>query len=165
METGGGAGGGTGYGGGTGGGTSTGGTGGTGGGNHSGGSSSYNLSAAINYLTSHATETYINSKVNGNCALAVRKALEAGGLDMTGHPVPACGYDSFLPKVGFVQVAKDGYVPKAGDIIVLEAVKGHKNGHIAMYTGTQWVSDFKQKDMWGGSAFRNIAEYSLWRRP
>ena len=148
------------YGGGTG--TSSGGSGGTSGSNHSG-SSSYNKSAAINYLVHHATETY-NIKTNGNCALAVRMALEAGGLDTTGHPHDACGYDSFLPKLGFVQVEKNGYTPKAGDIIVLEAIKGHPHGHIAMYTGAQWVSDFKQKDMWGGSDFKNNAEYTLWRK-
>ena len=145
------------------GGTSTGGNtgGGTGGGHYSHGS--YSVGNAVSYLISHATETYISGK-NGHCARAVREPLEAGGLSIVGHPFSACEYDSFLPKVGFHSVNKVGYAPEKGDIVVLEAVSGHPYGHIAMYTGSQWVSDFKQSDMWGGSAYRNKAEYTLWRR-
>ena len=31
------------------------------------------------------------------------------------------------------------------------------HGHIAMFTGGEWISDFIQRDMWGGSAYRNKA--------
>lgn len=36
-------------------------------------------------------------------------------------------------------------------------------GHIAMYNGEQWISDFPQNDFWGGSAYRNQAEYTFFR--
>ena len=110
------------------------------------------------------------SKIEGQLATVYntngmyREALEAGGLSTTGHPVSACDYDTFLPKIGFHSVDKNNYSPQKGDIIVLEAVEGHPNGHIAMYSGSKWISDFVQSDMWGGSAFRNKAEYTLFRR-
>ena len=150
---------------------------GSGGGNNNGGSqgggsqggggvntnpNSYNISNAVNYLVSHAYPSYNNNC--GYCARAIREALEAGGLSTTGHPVSACDYDTFLPKIGFHSVDKNNYSPQKGDIIVLEAVEGHPNGHIAMYSGSKWISDFVQSDMWGGSAFRNKAEYTLFRR-
>lgn len=31
----------------------------------------------------------------------------------------------------------------------------HEHGHIAMYDGRQWISDFVQRDMFGGKAYRN----------
>lgn len=80
------------------------------------------------------------------------------------HPGSACDYDSFLPSIGFHVVSKTNYSPQKGDIIVLEAVEGHPHGHIAMYSGSNWISDFVQRDMWGGSAYRDKAEYTLFRR-
>lgn len=52
-------------------------------------------------------------------------------------------------------VEENNYVPQKGDIIVINKIEGHPNGHIAMYSGKKWISDFVQIDMWGGSAFRN----------
>ncbi len=140
--------------------------GGTGGGNTGGGnypSSIYNVSKAVNYLTAHAYPYYIKDKC-GNCAKAVRLALEAGGLSTVGHPDEAREYDTFLPSLGFYKVNKNNYVPQKGDIIVLEAVENHPHGHIAMYSGNKWISDFVQSDMWGGPAYRNKAEYTILRR-
>ena len=94
----------------------------------------------------------------------MRKALEAGGLSTVGRPTSACDYDTFLPNKGFYEVDKNNYTPRKGDIIVLEAVENHPHGHIAMYSGSNWVSDYVQRDMWGGSAFRNKAEYSIFRK-
>ena len=43
------------------------------------------------------------------------------------------------------------YVPKKGDVAVIQPYPGgDPNGHIAMYDGQSWVSDFKQRDVWGG---------------
>ena len=131
-------------------------------GSHSGGggnSSGYSISKAVSYLKDRCYK-----ESHGKCAYFIRMALEAGGLSTAGHPVSACEYDSFLPKLGFHQVDKQNYSPRMGDIIVLEAVAGHPHGHIAMFTGGEWISDFIQRDMWGGSAYRNKAEYTLFRK-
>lgn len=127
-------------------------------GGHSGSSSNntaqnYSVQRAVEYLEKHAYPSY-NSKC-GYCARAVREALEAGGLSTTGHPRSAYEYKDFLPKIGFHAVEENNYVPQKGDIIVINKIEGHPNGHIAMYSGKKWISDFVQIDMWGGSAFRN----------
>ena len=123
----------------------------------------YKESKAVQYLEQHAYPHYIPD-LCGHCAKAVRLAIEAGGLSTEGHPRYACDYDTFLPNIGFRAVSKEGYVPRAGDIIVLEAVPGHQAGHIAMYSGEKWISDFVQGDMWGGGAYRNKAEYTIFRK-
>lgn len=97
-------------------------------------------------------------KSTGYCAKYVRLAMEAGGLKLIKHPVAASDYDEYLPSLGFKKIEKDeNYLPKKGDIVVTKAFKGKKNhpyGHISMYNGEQWVSDFKQKDIWAGNDYR-----------
>jgi hypothetical protein len=44
------------------------------------------------------------------------------------------------------------YHPEVGDVIVIQDVKGHPNGHIELYDGKNWVSDFIQQDMWPARA-------------
>lgn len=51
----------------------------------------------------------------------------------------------FLPDLGFHEVEQNGYIPQKGDIVVFDAIKGHKYGHICMYNGVQWVSDFSRE--------------------
>lgn len=33
---------------------------------------------------------------------------------------------------------------QAGDVVVVQDIPGHRYGHMAMFNGTQWVSDFRQ---------------------
>ena len=48
-----------------------------------------------------------------------------------------------------------------GDITVFDKCDGHKHGHIDMWCGRQWVSDFKQEGNWiNGSAETN---FTVWR--
>ena len=42
-----------------------------------------------------------------------------------------------------------------GDVVVIQNYPGGDvNGHIALYDGTRWVSDFKQRDIWAGPGYR-----------
>ena len=124
------------------------------------GNGEYNVDDATKYLREHAYE-----KSQSKCAKAVRLALEAGGLDTSGRPAAAADYnDGFLQSLGFIEVSPENYTPQAGDIVVHERQDGHPYGHIAMYDGTEWISDFVQIDMFGGSAYRNNPDYSLWRK-
>ena len=106
----------------------------------------FNLDASLQHLRSHA-----HSASTGHCAKYVRQALEAGGMDMRGRPNNANGYIGFLQNKGYQQVSSGsggslgGYTPQAGDIIVYKANAKHRYGHIAMYDGQSWYSDFKQK--------------------
>lgn len=55
-------------------------------------------------------------------------------------------YKDFLPTKGFSSVATSlsGYTPKVGDVAVFNKIGGRPWGHIQMFNGSNWVSDFKQ---------------------
>ncbi|MFA7105342.1 MAG: hypothetical protein WC165_09435 [Dysgonamonadaceae bacterium] len=110
----------------------------------------YSINNAVDFLTNNA-----NDSSTGYCARSVRQAIEAGGISTEGRPNSACDYDTWLPTIGFSAVDSSNYTPQVGDIVVFEAIDGHPYGHIAMYNGQQWISDFVQIDMYGGSAYRN----------
>lgn len=110
----------------------------------------FNINKAIEY-----GNKILLQKSKGQCAKHVRLMLEEGGLNTLGHPIAACNYDKFLPKIGFINIitlqtrqkqlefSKNNALP--GDI----AVMNHgKYGHICIWNGTNWISDFKQNNMW-----------------
>lgn len=92
------------------------------------------------------------------CAFAVRSFLERGGLDTTGRPGLAKQYTNFLPKIGYQligsvnnrasqeQFTASGAQP--GDIAVY-IKPGHPEqpGHICLWDGRNWCSDFRQKGL------------------
>jgi len=124
----------------------------------------YDISKAITHLKDNAREKSV--KGDGRCAEYVRKALEAGGIKIAENERShAYGYKDLLPKKGFKEQditfnlkkikKEDGtsmwtYVPskelQKGDIVVFDRIPGKKEyGHIQMYDGQNWTSDFKQK--------------------
>jgi LysM repeat protein len=82
-----------------------------------------------------------------SCAKYVRWALEAAGADTKGHPVAAADWGQTLIKIGYKEISQDAYSPLQGDIYIIEKSDVHEYGHIAGYTGNQWICDFKQKSM------------------
>ena len=83
-----------------------------------------------------------NNNSTGYCARYVSNSLEAGGLNIgRGH---AKDMPNNLINAGFAQLPLNT-TPEKGDIVVLNPVGKHSYGHIAMWNGNQWVSDFKQK--------------------
>ena len=123
----------------------------------------YDVDKATVYLTEHA-----QSHSQHECARYVRMAIQAGGCPTYIHPAAAKEYDVFLPKLGFKEVLIVDYRPQKGDIIVIKPPKDqkeHEHGHIAMYNGKKWISDFAQRDMYGGNIYRKKGtEYHLFRR-
>ncbi len=165
-----------------------------------------NVEKAVKHLRDDAEDAS-----SGRCAKYVRRALQAGGLDLRHHPVSAKDYGPTLLANGFKRhhefrqvgtphapdrsdpawtdssshdpgitvlelvaytlealgfrgtvpishattTAVTEYVPEKGDVAVIQPYSGgDPNGHIAMYDGTQWVSDFAQRDLWGGPGYR-----------
>ncbi len=54
---------------------------------------------------------------------------------------------------------KDGYLedykPETGDVVIMQPfVGGRPEGHMAMYDGSVWISDFKQRGIWPGTGYR-----------
>ena len=123
----------------------------------------YDVDEATAYLTDNA-----QPKSQHECARYVRLAIQAGGCPTYFHPASAKEYDTFLPKLGFKSIPLTDYRPVKGDIIVIKPPQNqseHEHGHIAMYNGKKWISDFTQRDMYGGSIYRKKGtEYYLFRR-
>ncbi|WP_337997348.1 hypothetical protein [Oleispirillum naphthae] len=101
-----------------------------------------------------ALDKKANSTPQRECGTHVREALEEGGVAL-----PKIGsakdFGPELERHGFKPVDETGYVPQKGDIVVIQPYEGgSEHGHIAAYDGKQWVSDFKQRDFWGGPGYR-----------
>lgn len=131
-----------------------------------------NIANAVKDLDRHA-----KGAPTKHCAAFVREALQAGDLFINPHPVNARDYGPALMANGFGSMNMDKYVPAAGDIVVIQpypsgkdakgkAYKGSDSaGHIAMYDGRRWVSDFVQRDMMGGPGYRKHATSFAVYRP
>lgn len=113
---------------------------------------------AARYTTEHAEKKSV-----GMCALYVRKAIIAGGIPLyVGGD--AWSYKYMLPILNFHQVDKNAE-REVGDIVVFQPIGGRKYGHIAIWNGRQWVSDFKQRNLIVHSDYANEgAEYTIYRR-
>ncbi len=111
----------------------------------------YSVEKAVAALNKNA-----NAASTGYCARYVRMAINAGGIATPNQPNSAKDYKGYLEQFGFSQIAADSY--QKGDIAIMEsftgAKKDHPHGHIQMWNGTQWVSDFKQLDFWPGGDYR-----------
>ena len=113
---------------------------------------------AAQYATEQAEKRSV-----GMCALYVRKAINAGGV-----PLFKCGsawhYKYVLPVLNFHQVDKQAPL-QVGDIVVFQPIGGRKYGHIALWNGKQWVSDFRQRNLIVHSDYTKAgAEYAIYRR-
>ena len=114
----------------------------------------FDIDIAVNYLNEHAYPKYDRTTC-GRCARAVRLSLEAGGINTTNHPISAKNYGPYLQKWGFNIVDKIDYSPLKGDVRVFQNyIGGSTHGHINMYNGNQWVSDFFENGFWPGRGYR-----------
>ncbi len=101
-------------------------------------------------------QTYPGAVPGHHCARAVRLAIEAGGISLKAPPIAAKDYGPTLQMAGFVKVGPDGYKPEAGDVAVIQPYAGgNPAGHVTLYEGRTWHSDFVQKDMWSGPGYRS----------
>ena len=128
----------------------------------------FDIQAACNHAQNNAHLASLHV-----CAKYVRQAINAGfraagfpgDLIKSGFnpkkdpegtvqaPNWAINYADLLPTIGFKLVAvippgDQTFIPEPGDIAVY--TKGNSldvPGHICMYTGVQWCSDFKQRNM------------------
>ncbi|UNU73872.1 CHAP domain-containing protein [Moraxella nasovis] len=97
----------------------------------------------------------------GRCALYVRKALQSAGYEFTPQP-SAYQYatNGTLQNAGFVKINSDNYQPQVGDVVVFNRTSRNPHGHIQIYDGNDWVSDFRQPNF---SPYRNHNGYTVWR--
>jgi len=107
--------------------------------------------------------------------------VEAGGVKIQipppriGNSASACDYGPSLEKVGFKPVyvypgsgpTDTAVIPgqQTGDVVVIQPIDGHPHGHIALFNGVNWVSDFIQlRGFYPGQQYRNVKPaYKLYR--
>jgi hypothetical protein len=101
-----------------------------------------NKSQLSDWMDAHAL-----SRSSHHCAMFCRLGMEAAGMNTADRPLSgdAGDYGPFLLKHGAQTVPEDSYVPQVGDVVVFNKTGQHPNGHIEMYDGHLWVSDFKQQ--------------------
>jgi hypothetical protein len=117
---------------------------------------SYDVQNAVQYLDVHA-----QGHSTGHCAQYVREAIERGGLVLQRH-ASAKDYGLSLLNDGFVVVENHEY--KAGDVAIIQPIDGHPHGHMCMFDGEHWVSDFKQRTLYPGEKYRALKpSYTVYR--
>lgn len=111
----------------------------------------------INKATTHLRENSL-SRSHNCCAWFVMRAMQKGGFPSI--ILPAWAYKYYLPINGWKEINDSNYIPVEGDVVVFPFVKGHPYGHIAMWDGSQWISDFKQK---GIIVSKDYSNYKIYR--
>ena len=114
----------------------------------------FNIQGAVQSLIARST-----AKTRHQCAKYVRMAMESGGLSTATRPDWAWKYIQWLPTQGWSHIgtvntneAQAEFTrsqARAGDVAVYQkpGLGTSHPGHICMYTGSQWVSDFRQNRM------------------
>lgn len=100
------------------------------------------------------------SRSSGYCARYVRKALQSAGYEFTPNP-SAYQYATrgTLSNAGFTKISND-MQPQVGDVVVYDRSSKRPHGHIQIFDGRDWVSDFRQRSI---SPYSGSHSYSTWR--
>ena len=88
-----------------------------------------------------------HSRSTGYCARYVKTALNQAGFPyLSGHAYQL-HRNGELKKAGFklIQEGTQGYSAQVGDVVVIDAFGRHKYGHVAIFDGSAWISDFLQR--------------------
>ncbi|HVY48402.1 MAG TPA: hypothetical protein VHB21_21085 [Minicystis sp.] len=123
----------------------------------------FDVDKAVRYLDSHAHRT-----TQHRCAHYTTNAITSpagGGLPM-GRTRDAKNFGPLLEAAGFRPVT-DGTIQK-GDVAVVQPYPGgNQAGHMEMFDGRNWVSDFQQnhgRDVYPGPGYRrNQPDYTIYR--
>jgi hypothetical protein len=101
-------------------------------------------------------DTHALTRSSHHCAMYCRRGMEAAGLSTQDRPRSgdAADYGPFLRRHGAQVLSPDSYTPQVGDTVVFDKTAQHPSGHIEVYDGQRWVSDFMQHSF---SPYRDAA--------
>jgi hypothetical protein len=109
-------------------------------------------------------QPHAGSKSGGHCAKAIRQSIERVTSAFSESRIHTCLiYESAGTSIQRIEHAKDygqslqaaGFRSISNETPLRPGdVRSHQSGHIQMYTGSQWVFDFKQNGPWPGPAYR-----------
>ena len=123
------------------------------------------LQKACDYLITRAYKAYDKAKC-GHCAAMVRSAVDFGFDKHIERTEAAKNYGKSYEKIGFKKIfsypanKKEDYKPINGDICIIQY---DPYGHICMKTEKGWISDFYQKDMYGGKIRDKNPNFDIYR--
>ena len=119
----------------------------------------WDVKAAVAHLNQHA-----RAHSTGHCAQFVRQAVEAGGVRLI-HHASAKDYGKSLENAQFKALPGGTDRFLAGDVVVIQPIPGHPHGHMAMFNGAIWISDFKQMHgLYPGASYRKLKpSYTVYR--
>ncbi len=128
--------------------------------NSFGGSRSYLDSSAPPALAAARASRSAYSSTRGLCAHYVRKALQSAGYSFTPNE-SAYQYATrgTLAEAGFVKISNNSS-EQIGDIVVYNRSGAHPHGHIQIYDGSGWVSDFRQNSK---NPYSDSYSFTTWR--
>lgn len=120
----------------------------------------------LNILSSVAYQKASGRKSQGQCALYVRMALEQAQIKkfFSGPLGNANEMPPKLLQMGWESVGQNIQVFQKGDIAVFNrttSLKGSQYGHVCIWTGNKWVSDFIQNSVQPSSGTK--LPYTLYR--
>ena len=103
------------------------------------------------------------AKSTGQCGKYVRIALQSAGVPYTAvnHAYQAHSLGN-LKNAGFQLIQDTGQYVK-GDVMVFDPIAPGESGHIQIFNGSRWISDFKQNTM-VSSKYRDKPRH-LYRMP
>lgn len=120
----------------------------------------WNRDKALKHLRSRASAVSQN-----RCAEFTRQAIEAGGITLN-RTNNAKNFGASLSRAGFAELPPDAML-KAGDIVVIQPYSEENPvGHMAMFDGSIWISDFRQRAMYPDPGYRTAQPpFTLYRMP
>jgi hypothetical protein len=126
----------------------------------------WNITKAVQALRDNAEDSS-----TGHCAKYTADAIEAGGATLI-RTVSAKDFGPALKAAAFLEVPVSPLGFKPGDVAVIQPYAGGSpHGHMAMFDGTAWYSDFKQNSMmcppdpYPGLGYRKASPpYTVYRR-
>ena len=107
---------------------------------------------------------------SGKCATSVRENLERAGYRIPTGKDRTSAYmyadNGLLEDMGFQRI-DNAYSqnPLKGDIVVFGKTDKHPDGHIAMFDGNNWVSDFRQRGINPYIDKKSAGQMSYFRDP
>lgn len=111
-------------------------------------------------LAAAAASRAAHGRSVGRCAMYVRRALQAAGYRFTPQASAYQYANGTLASAGFVKLSNSNYKPQVGDVAVFNRTSRNPHGHIQIYDGKQWVSDFRQSKF---SPYSQHNGYTVWR--
>lgn len=117
----------------------------------------YSNDNTVKYIKDHK-----GAKSRSMCAWYCTKALKNGGCWQC-PIVPGYAYNKILLQLGFNEIPTENYIPIKGDISVLPRNSKSCFGHIAIYDGHHWISDFEQTSIYPGESYKQVGKYQIFR--